>query len=115
MTSAAMNWFDSDGAANALEISLTRLRSDTEDGRAGPIGGVVASSPCCPRLTRLLVVLDESQTGNAKSAGTLRCFFNQLLVGETIERTDVTDLTTIDEAGARRRRWHPCQKTVRPR
>ena len=35
MTSAAMNWFNSDGAANALEISLTRLRALFErDGKS---------------------------------------------------------------------------------
>jgi hypothetical protein len=31
------------------------------------------------------VVLDQSQTGNAKSACSLCCFFHQLLVSQAIE------------------------------
>ena len=62
------------------------------------VGRGKPSRPYCPGLKRLLVVvLDQSRTGNAKGAGTLHCVFDQLFVGEAIERTDVTDFAAIDD------------------
>ena len=53
--------------------------------------------PCRPGLKRLLVVvLDQSRTGNAERACAPRCFLDWLLVRKAIERTDVTDFATID-------------------
>jgi hypothetical protein len=61
-------------------------------------GFVLASSPCCPGLTRLLVVvLDQWRTGKAKRACEPRGLLDKLLVRKAIKPTNIPDFATIDD------------------
>jgi TRAP-type mannitol/chloroaromatic compound transport system permease large subunit len=59
---------------------------------------VVASSPCCPGLTRLLVVvLDLPRPGNAQFTRLPRGCAYQLLVGHVVECAGITRLAPVDD------------------